>query len=136
MVVHKRTTMLAHCNLKQNTLAFYPLCTALWWQIERRGGPFKNLFKVNQHYLINPKYIIIGTKFYANNCHFGQFFKAIWSLCCLWDNKFPRKINLLHCVWLFFTTSVTRKNRQISIKLPKNYFTKKMIDLNFFTKIA
>ena len=44
--VHKRTTMLAHCNLKQNMWlcskqsSFFLLCTALWWQIERRGGPF------------------------------------------------------------------------------------------------
>ena len=42
--------MLAHCNLKQNTwlcvqnnLAFFLLCTALWWQIERRGGPIRGL---------------------------------------------------------------------------------------------
>ena len=47
MAVHKRTTMLAHCNLKkicgclQNNLAFFLLCTALWWQIKRHGGPFK-----------------------------------------------------------------------------------------------
>ena len=45
MAVHKRTTMLAHCNLKQNMWlcskqsSFFLLCTALWWQIERRGGP-------------------------------------------------------------------------------------------------
>ena len=40
--------MQAHCNLKQNTcvqnnLAFFLLCTALWWQIKRHGGPFTSL---------------------------------------------------------------------------------------------
>ena len=40
--------MLAHCSLKQNMWlyskqsSFFPLCTALWWQIERRGGPLLN----------------------------------------------------------------------------------------------
>ena len=33
--VHKREAMPGHCNLKQNMC----LCTALWWQIKRRGGP-------------------------------------------------------------------------------------------------
>ena len=50
MAVHKRTTMLAHCNFKQNTWLcskqssfFFLLCTALWWQIKRRGGPLQFL---------------------------------------------------------------------------------------------
>ena len=43
--VHKRTTMLAHCNLKQNTWlcskqsSFFSFYALHWWQIERRGGP-------------------------------------------------------------------------------------------------
>ena len=41
--------MLAHCNLKQirgcvqNNIAFFLLCIALWWRIERCGGPLNNL---------------------------------------------------------------------------------------------
>ena len=34
------------------------------------------------------------------------------------------------------TNSETRKNRQMSVKLPKNDFTRKMIDFDTFTKIA
>ena len=58
MAVHKRTTMVAHCNLKQNTWlcskqSILVLSTALWWQIERRGcplSPFKrdaNVYHLN-----------------------------------------------------------------------------------------
>ena len=36
---------------------------------------------------------------------------------------------------LYLPTSVTRKNRQMSIKWPKNDFTRKMIDFDIFTKI-
>ena len=34
------------------------------------------------------------------------------------------------------TSSVTRKNRQMSIKVAQNDFTRKMIDFETFTKIA
>ena len=37
---------------------------------------------------------------------------------------------------LSISISVTRKNRQISIKVAKNDFTRKMIDFNSFTKIS
>ena len=43
--------MLAHCNLKQNMRlcskqsSSFPLCTALWWQIKRRGGPLHKRHK-------------------------------------------------------------------------------------------
>ena len=53
--------MLAHCNLKQNmclhskqSSLFFLLCTALWWQIERRSGPLKRLEQTfeNEHVII------------------------------------------------------------------------------------
>jgi len=34
------------------------------------------------------------------------------------------------------TISVTRKNRQMSIKVPKNDFTRKIKEIDTFTKIA
>ena len=36
----------------------------------------------------------------------------------------------------YLPTSVTRKNRQMSIKVAKNDFNRKMKDFNTFTKIA
>ena len=41
--------------------------------------------------------------------------------------------------WLFevgISTSVTRKNHQMSIKVAQKWFHKKMIDFDTFTKIA
>ena len=47
-------------------------------------------------------------------------------------NVFVKKSNDILRVGI----SVTRKNRQMSIKLPKNDFTRKMIDFDTFSKIA
>ena len=63
LAVHKRTTILAHCNLKQNTWlhsklsSFFLLCTALWCQIERHSGSIVTNTKIKKTLIHTNRYL-------------------------------------------------------------------------------
>ena len=71
----------------------------------------KKLFSIDPNF---------GLNFFAMEC---PFFVHVRSFDAIFNKMWP----------IF---SVTRKNHQMSIILPKNDFTRKMIDFDTFTKIA
>ena len=59
-----------------------------------------------------------------------------YCISCTYNRSIDRSIAFAESDIRYSPTSVTRKNRQRLVKLPKNDFTRKMIDFDTFTKIA